>query len=146
MLFEKQLSDAMDMYAEGNEPEFHSRVHEVLYLVKSMKTNKQNVPAEEAERLETWGFALTLLDEHEQAVLKYEEALKLEPARDDLVFRITELLLHQLHRPESAKALLEERLLKNDPDNEEYQEALRLAKLAEPQEGSPEIVSHKPLD
>jgi tetratricopeptide (TPR) repeat protein len=142
MVLEKELNEAMDLYADGKEAESEALLDRLTERLKELriKAKQPGSAMREVDVLLSWALCLVLLQEYEQALLKYEEALKLDPANDEIVWEMAQLFLYQLHKPDSAKALLEERLLKNSPDNEEYQDAFRLAKMAFAPEETEEIV------
>ncbi len=127
IIFEEKINAAIDLFADGNETQFHTDMEE---LINKLKDEFKTAKLTPQDVLETWALCLTLTDDFELALLKYEEALKLDPLNDELVWKMVEILLHNQQEPSSAKTLLTERLLKNEPENEDYLEALKMADLA----------------
>jgi tetratricopeptide (TPR) repeat protein len=70
-----------------------------------------------------------VLEEWEQALLKYEQLLSIDAADEQALWQSSLILLRQLERPESAMPLLADRLI---PINRlpEYLDALRECEAA----------------
>lgn len=132
--YKEKINEAIDFYADDNLERFDTLIKEI---VKRLKDDLKEIHASDnkdsriiAQIHYTWGFVLALNNEAEQALLRYEEALKNDPKNDEIVWEMVQIFLNQLYTPEPARKLLEERLLKNDPKNQEYKDALVLAKMS----------------
>ena len=75
-----------------------------------------------------WARTLELMEEYEQALIRYQKALEIDYSNREILYRIASLFVHSLSKPQHAIPLLEEKLLKWDPENEEYQDLLDHAK------------------
>ena len=120
---EQILSDAIDLLADEREEEAGVMLDAFIATLKGA----MNGSDADVARHYYWGRALSLMDEWEQALLRFEGALQLDADHEDSLREIVFILLDELDRPESAKAILEERLLKLNPGHPEYVEALASA-------------------
>lgn len=120
---EKILSDAIDLIVDEREEE----AERLLAAFTAALKGAMNGTEADAQRYFLWGRALELQDEWEQALLRFESALNLVPDHEPSLWETVTILMDELDRPESAKTLLEERLLKLKPDHPEYREALASA-------------------
>lgn len=120
MTFEQKICAAIDDWVDGKDVE-----KTVFTIIDEIKINLKEKKT--AELYWYWGQSLEILDEYEQASLKFEEALKLSPNNKDMLWSLISLLLFSLQTPEPAKNLLKERLLPLDPSNEKYLDALATA-------------------
>jgi tetratricopeptide (TPR) repeat protein len=131
---EQILSDAIDLIADDRQAE----AEEMLNAFTAALKGAMNGGDADAQRYYWWGKALTLQDEWEQALLRFERALELEPDHQPALWETATILMDALDKPESAKAILQERLLKLDPGNAEYAEALASAEtLIRRRDGKP---------
>lgn len=120
---EKILSDAIDLIIDDREAE----AEQLLAAFTGALKAAMNGTEADAQRYYLWGRALELQDEWEQALLRFESALNLVPDHEPSLWETVTILMDELDRPESAKTLLEERLLTLKPDHPEYLEALASA-------------------
>ncbi len=133
MEYEETLKKAYDLMADFQDAEAYEILETCVADIKKTLGGTQ----QDADRYYYWGLCLSAMDEPEQALLKFESAIGLNPEHESALWEVTSTLLYELDKPESAKVILEERLLKLFPKNEKYQEALRLAKLALHERGMP---------
>ena len=63
---------------------------------------------------------LQLIDEPEQALLKFEKAVKADPAYESALWQITNILFYTQQSADEALSILEKKLLKINPENREY--------------------------
>lgn len=120
---EQILSDAIDLIADLREKE----AGEMLKAFTAALKASMNGSGADADRYYYWGRALGLQEEWEQALLRFESALHIRPDHEGALRETAVILLDELDKPESAKAILEERLLKLQPGHPEYTEALASA-------------------
>ncbi len=120
---EKILSDAIDLIVDEREEEAERLLTAFTGALKAA----MNGTEADAQRYYLWGRALELQDEWEQALLRFESALNLVPDHEPSLWETVTILMDELDRPESAKTLLEGRLLKLQPDHPDYREALASA-------------------
>ena len=121
---ESELSRAIDIYAAGDEAKGDHVAQKAVERLKPFLVGEHRRGA-----LLLWGFGLQLLRESEQALLRYEEILKDDPADEEALWQCVKILLVDMENAASARKILEERLLPIAP-KEEYQDALRMARLA----------------
>ena len=138
MDYEAVLNKALDLIADGEERKSERLLQSIIDNVKSQLDGTE----EDINRYYFWGRALTAMDEPEQALLKFEKVLSLDTAHEPTLWETASIFLHDLDRPESAQALLAEKLLPMNPRNTMYQETLRAAEFAmklkkSPPSGSP---------
>ncbi len=121
---EADISTAIDFCADGQD-----RRAVVLLEKCHQKLRFLSIGAHRVEALGLWALSLGVMEEWEQALLKYEQILSIEPENEDALWQSAQILLRQLEKPESARILLSERLL---PLNRtpEYADALREAEAA----------------
>lgn len=121
---EADISQAIDFCADGEE-----RRAAVLLDRCNQKLRLLSVGAHRLEALNLWALSLGVSEEWEQALLKYEQVLSIDPANEDALWQSAQIILRQLEKPESARTLLSERLL---PINRlpEYVDALRECEAA----------------
>ncbi|MEK7392845.1 MAG: hypothetical protein AAB214_09785, partial [Fibrobacterota bacterium] len=95
----------------------------------NQKLRLLSVGAHRVTALHLWALSLGVMEEWEQALLKYEQILSIEPSDEDALWESAQILLRQLEKPESARTLLSERLL---PISRlpEYVDALRECEAA----------------
>lgn len=125
MDYEAALNQALDLLADGED-----RKADALLQggVKHVKANLSGTDAD-LDRYYYWGRFLTAMEEYEQALLKFEKALGFDPAHEGSLWETASILLHDMDRPELAKALLAEKLIPLCPDNPLYTEALHEAEF-----------------
>ena len=114
---EKILSDAIDLLADERQDEAETLINAFTAALKGA----MNGSDADADRYYWWGRALSLLDEWEQALLRYESALQINPDHEAALWETAVILMDERDRPES------ERLLKLKPGHPEYVEALASA-------------------
>ncbi|HEX2613280.1 MAG TPA: hypothetical protein VHO02_06790 [Fibrobacteria bacterium] len=131
---EKILSDAVDLIVDGREAE----AEEMLNAFTAALKGAMNGGDADAQRHYWWGKALTLQDEWEQALLRFERAIELDPDHEGALWETATILMDALDKPESAKTILQERLMKLNPGNPDYAEALASAEtLIRRRDGKP---------
>ena len=121
---EADISTAIDHCADGED-----RKAALLLDKCNQKLRLLSVGAHRLEALGLWALSLGVSEEWEQALLKYEQILSIDPANEDALWQSAQIILRQLENPESARKLLTERLL---PINRlpEYVDALRECEAA----------------
>src|SRR6185369_16963935 len=67
--------------------------------------------AEELARYYYWGRFLTAMEEYEQALLKFEKALEIDPYHEGSLWETASILLHDLDLPDTAQRLLTDKIL-----------------------------------
>lgn len=125
MDYEASLNQALDLLADGEE-----RKAKIL-LENGIRQVKADLTGGDADcgRYYYWGRFLTALEEFEQALLKFEKALQIDPAHEGSLWETASILLHDMDRPDLAKALLAEKLLPLAPGNPLYAETLKEAEF-----------------
>jgi tetratricopeptide (TPR) repeat protein len=122
---EKILGDAIDLIVDLRQEEAEELINAFTAALKAA----MNGSDADAERYYWWGRALSLLDEWEQALLRFEGAIQINPDYEAALWETAVILMDELDKPESAKAILEERLLKLKPGHPDYVEALASAEV-----------------
>ena len=131
---EQIFSDAIDLIADDRTAEAEELLNAFIAALKS----SMNGADADAGRYYWWGRALALQEEWEQALLRFEDALRTDPGHEGALWETVQILMDALDKPESAKTLLTERLLKLGPENPDYLEALSSAEtLIRRREGRP---------
>jgi tetratricopeptide (TPR) repeat protein len=126
MDYEIALNQALDLLADGEQ----RRADRLLQgIIDHAKARLSGTP-EDLERHYFWGRALTAMEEPEQALLRFERALQIDPAHEPSLWETASIFLHELDKPESARVILAEKLLPVSPDNALYRESLRVAEFA----------------
>jgi tetratricopeptide (TPR) repeat protein len=120
---EKILGDAIDLIADSRDAEAEDMLNAFILTLKG----SMNGSEADAERYYYWGRALALQEEWEQSLLRYESALQLKPNHEGALWETAVILMDELEKPESAKSVLEQRLLPLKPKDENYLEALASA-------------------
>ncbi len=122
---EQILNDAIDLLADARQEEAETLLNAFVATLKSA----MNGSDADAERWYFQGRALALLDEWEQALLRFEHALQIKPNHEPALWETVVILMDELDKPELAKTLLEQRLLALKPTDETYKEALASAEV-----------------
>jgi tetratricopeptide (TPR) repeat protein len=117
---EETLNNAMDLLADFRDDEAEEVINK---FIGSLKSGIDGTVGD-ADRHYYWGRGLSLLEEPEQALLRFEKALQINPGHEGALWETTTLLLYELERPEGAKAILEQSLLPLRPGYALYVEAL----------------------
>jgi tetratricopeptide (TPR) repeat protein len=125
MDYEAQLNQALDLLADSDEGGATRILQKCIDHIKSRLSGT----AEDLPRYYYWGRCLTAMEEFEQALLKFEKALRLDPGHEASLWEAASILLHDLDRPENAKTLIAERLLHLRPSHPPYEDALRTAEF-----------------
>src|SRR5215217_292130 len=120
---EQILGDAIDLIADMRDAEAEDMLNAFILTLKSAMNGTEG----DAERYYYWGRALALQEEWEQALLRHESALQLDPNHEGALWETASILMDALEKPESAKSVLEQRLLPLKPKDETYLEALASA-------------------
>jgi tetratricopeptide (TPR) repeat protein len=126
MDYEIALNQALDLLADGEQRRADRLLQGIIDHAKARLTGSP----EDLERHYFWGRALTAMEEPEQALLRFERALQIDPAHELSLWETASIFLHELDKPESARAILAEKLLPASPDNALYRESLRAAEFA----------------
>jgi tetratricopeptide (TPR) repeat protein len=121
MEYESTLNQALDLLADSEERKAGRILQGCIDDIKKHLTGTDA----DLIRYYYWGRCLTAMAEAEQALLKFEKALRIDPDHEGSLWETASIFLHELERPENAKTLLAERLIPLHPDNADYQEALR---------------------
>lgn len=125
MDYESALNQALDLLADGEDRKARAILEGGI---RDLKTRLAGTDAD-LDRYYYWGRFLTALEEYEQALLKFEKALKIKPDHEGSLWETASILLHDMDRPELAKALLAGTLLPLVPDNPLYAETLKEAEF-----------------
>jgi tetratricopeptide (TPR) repeat protein len=120
---EQILSDAIDLIVDERQGEAEN----LLAAFTTTLRQAMNGTEADAQRYYLWGRALELQDEWEQALLRFESALNLLPDHEPSLWETAMILMDELDKPELAKTVITERLLKLKPGHPEYVEALASA-------------------
>ncbi|MDB5104730.1 MAG: hypothetical protein JWP91_2419 [Fibrobacteres bacterium] len=126
MEYETNLNKALDLIADGEERKSERLLQGIIDDVKAKLDGTEG----DINRYYFWGRALTAMEEPEQALLKFEKALGLDTSHEPSLWETASIFLHELDRPESAQALLAQKLLPMNPRNALYQETLKAAEFA----------------
>jgi tetratricopeptide (TPR) repeat protein len=125
MDYEIALNQALDLLADGDQRRADRLLQGIIDHAKSRLTGSD----EDRDRHYYWARALTAMEEPEQALLRFERALQIDPAHEASLWESASIFLHELDKPESARALLAEKLVPLSPDNTLYRESLQLAEF-----------------
>jgi tetratricopeptide (TPR) repeat protein len=126
MDYEAVLNQALDLIADGDEEKPEAMLQGIIDHVKARLDGTQA----DVGRYYYWGRALTAMDEPEQALLKFEKVLGLDPEHEPSLWETASIFLHDLEKPETAKLLLADKLIPMNPKNALYRESLRAAEFA----------------
>jgi tetratricopeptide (TPR) repeat protein len=121
MDYEATLNQALDLLADSEERKAGRILQSCIDDIKKRITGD----GDDLIRYYYWGRCLTAMEEVEQALLKFEKALRIDPDHEGSLWETASIFLHDLERPENARPILVDRLLKMHPDNALYQETLR---------------------
>ncbi|MEN9354046.1 MAG: hypothetical protein RL318_1371 [Fibrobacterota bacterium] len=121
---EAKLAHAIDLYAEGEDSKADIQVERAVEGIRAFLTGPERRSA-----LMLWAMALQLIREPQMALLRYEDILRDDPADEDALWQSVQIFLVDLELPDSARKILEERLLPIS-DKQEYKDALHMARLA----------------
>jgi tetratricopeptide (TPR) repeat protein len=122
---EQILNDAIDLLADDRQEEAETMLNAFAATLKAAMNGSEA----DAERYYFQGRALALLDEWEQSLLRFEQALQIKPDHEPALWETVVILMDELDKPELAKTLLEQRLLVLKPQDETYTEALASAEV-----------------
>jgi tetratricopeptide (TPR) repeat protein len=125
MDYEMSLNHALDLLADGD----RRRADPLLQGIIDHAKEHLSGTIEDLERHYFWGRALTAMEEPEQALLQFERALRIDPGHEPSLWETASIFLHELDKPESARALLTEKLLPMSPGNALYRESLQAAEF-----------------
>lgn len=126
MDYEATLNQALDLLADGQDSKAERLLQGLIDHVKPRLAKSDS----DRDLYYYWGRALTAMDEPEQALLKFEAALGIDPDHEPSLWETASIFLHDLDRPESAATLLKEKLLSMSPGNALYKESLRAAEFS----------------
>lgn len=119
---EAVLNQALDLLADGEDRKALRLLQDGIADLK-----RGPDPAGELHRYYYWGRFLTAMEEYEQALLKFEKALHIDPDHEGSLWETASIFLHDLDRPEIARELLSLKLLRLFPAHPTYVEALHEA-------------------
>jgi tetratricopeptide (TPR) repeat protein len=125
MDYEITLNQALDLLADGEQRRADRLLQSIIDHAKARLTGSD----EDRDRHYYWGRALTAMEEPEQALLRFERALQIDPSHELSLWETASIFLHELDRPESARLLLAEKLIPASPDNALYRESLQAAEF-----------------
>ena len=128
---ESEICRIYDLLAEDQEEQAEKSINEIINQLKALtdvEYTDEVYPAQAGYFLQ-WGRCLEMLEEPEQALLKWEKSLNFDPDSQETLWAMASCLIYTMNRPESAIPILEEKLLKLNPDEEQYQDALKAAQL-----------------
>ncbi len=130
MDYEKIIGNAIDKIAFEAEDEAQEILSEALVELKKELNAKDLKRERKVELYIHWGQILELQCEYEQSLLRYQKALELDWSNQDALWAMVQVFLFCMQKPDHAVKILEDKLLKWAPENEDYQKALELAKAA----------------
>ena len=119
--WEELICSAIDMLADNREKEAMELLQNCMELVKNNIQEKRDL----ADSYYTWGMCLSVMEEYEQAVLKFEQAVTHNKDHEASLWQIVSILFYNLEKASEAKSILEEKLMIIDSKNERYQEMLQ---------------------
>lgn len=128
---EDKICQVYDLIAEDQETKAHQLISELIIEFKSL-TQVEYTDANyavQAGYFLQWGRCLELLEEPEQACLKWERSLHFEPDSSETLWALASCLIYTMNKPESAIPLLKDKLIPLEPNNEQYTDALKAAEL-----------------
>ena len=125
MDYEATLNQALDLLADEDERKATRLLQSIIDHLKGRLSGTRDDLAFHYY----WGRALMAMDEPEQALLKFEKALELDPSHEGSLWETASIFLHDLDRPEAARLLLAEKLLPMNPGNDLYEESLKAAEF-----------------
>lgn len=128
---EAQICQIYDLMSEDQDQKAEELI---LSLIEQFKVlthveYTDDVYPEQAGYFLQWGRCLELLEEPEQALLKWERSLHFDPGSTETLWAMASCLIYTMNKPESAIPLLKDKLIPLDPDNEQFQDALRASEL-----------------
>lgn len=126
MDYESTLIQALDLIADGEDRKADRLLQSIIDHAKTRMAGT----SDDLDRYFYWGRALVAMEEPEQALLRFEKVLMLESDHEGALWETASVFLHELERPESARALLADKLLPMSPDNALYRESLQAAEFA----------------
>ncbi len=124
MDYENEICQAIDLMADDRHQESCRLLESCINRIKKQLQAGKS----QCENYYYWGMCLSIMDEHQQALLKFESAVRLNPNHQASLWQIAGILLYTLDKPKSALRILEDALLPLVPENKEYQRALSDAK------------------
>lgn len=98
MDYETVLNQALDLIADGDEEKPEGMLQGIIDDAKA----RMDGTLADIHRFYFWGRALTAMDEPEQALLKFEKALNLDPEHEPSLWETASIFLHELEKPETA--------------------------------------------
>lgn len=125
MDYESQLNRAFDLVADDRQNDAEELVEE---CIDHIKNHLDHGPGD-AHRYFYWGLALLAIDEPEQALLRFEKALEIEPDNREFLWQTVSILLYDFQNASAANSILEKRLLPLEPDNEKYRDACNASRM-----------------
>ena len=123
--YNSQICEAMDRFADG-ENEAAGLILD--QCISDIKTELKNDHATEVD-FYYWGMCLQLMEEPEQALLKFERVIQISPEHEDALWQITSILFYTNQSANTALSILENKLLKINPTKKEYLDAQQDIKI-----------------
>lgn len=121
---EADICQAIDFVADGEDRRANILLDRSIQKLRLLAAGRNRT-----EALRLWAICLSVQEEWEQALLKYEQILSIDGSDEDALWQSALILLRNLERPEPARTLLAERLLPL-ARTEEYEDALRECEAA----------------
>lgn len=128
---EEQICKVYDFIADENDAQARALAQNLIEQIK-IKTRVEYTDdnfGEQAGYFLQWGRCLELLDEPEQAMLKWERSLHFDADSIETLWALSSCLIYTMNKPEAAIPIIREKLLALDPENEQFQDALRISEL-----------------
>lgn len=121
---EADLCTALDLIADGED-----RRAVILLERCNSRLRLLSVGEHRLEALRLWAQSHAILEEWDQALLKYEQVLSIASDDEDALWQTVQILLRPKENPSAASTLLTEKLLPLHR-TAEYEDALREAEAA----------------
>ncbi len=118
MIFNEEIGRAIDLIADGKQEEAEFRLQQCIQSIKSNIHKNMHV----ADCYLAWGVCLSIQEEYQQAVLKFEKVLELEPNHEEALWQIVTTLWYNLASPEAAHSILMKRLIHLYPKKSRYRQ------------------------
>ncbi len=119
MNYSEKINKAIDIIVDGDEEGGKKALQSVVSFLKKEVKKKPTVA-----HLKAWALCYEVMEEYEQAILRYEKVLMIENDNEEALWRIASLCVDCLNKPEPAVAILKNRLLKINPESEIYKTSL----------------------
>ena len=124
MHIQQNISKAIDLIADSKDQAAEELFENTIQTIKEEIIKTPN----NIELYNYWGIILTCMEEYEQAMLKYEKIIHIDPKNENAWWQIVQSFMI-LDKPEESIRVLKEKLLPIN-DLPEYREHLKAAELA----------------